>query len=83
LEYFIEASGTHRLRRGHFVMIDGWELSMLSIKSQSLLQFDPAVALTDVSFGRYSAHVHRDMAQKTGACLPRQFTSAKRGATLC
>ena len=40
------------LRRCPFGMIDGWELSMLSIKSQSLLQFDPAVALTGVSFGR-------------------------------
>jgi PKHD-type hydroxylase len=60
-------------------MIDGWELSMLSITSQSLLQFDPAVALTDVSFGRHFAHVLRDMAQKTGACLLRQFSSAKRG----
>src|SRR5437667_3607886 len=58
-------------------MIDGWELSMLSIKSQSLLQFDPAVALTGVSFSRYSARVHRGMAQKTGACLPRQFSGAR------
>ena len=54
---------------------------MLSIKSEGL-QFDPAVALTDVSFGRYSPHVHRGMAPKPGACLPWQLTGAKRGRDL-
>jgi PKHD-type hydroxylase len=52
---------------------------MLSITSNELLRFDPALALTESRFPRYCAHVDHDMPATTGAYWLRHRTGAQRG----